>query len=346
MGMARLPAPPQPLLDKYFGFLLECVKNPLENIQRGAIRGLKQLGPLHLGVGEGHSMLSSLVKGFKNNEPAVARGFVQALGCLPQSLYREEAEMARVQDLLGVVCRLKRGKEKDDPESRKYGAKAIYEVIEAVGLEALGQERLDRMMAMLFECLRDYTVDKRGDIGSLVRSAAMQSLMATIRLHTRAGCLSLQNHIYHFIRKLLEELVEKIDAIRLLAGSLLQEFFDHYCRDYELPFKEQLRAVFCMENVRRLVERDTERLDQLLEKEVIEKEMQIQTDIFKLEGREWVYHWSSPLCVFHVAVPLLLLPPYTRPILEGLVVSAGGITESTVKNSLAAIEALVQGEDG
>ncbi len=50
--------------------------------------------------------------------------------------------------------------------------------------------------------------------------------------------------------------------------------------------------------------------------------------------------------MFNVAVPLLLLPPYTRSILEGLVVSAGGITESTVKNALLAIEELVQGENG
>jgi hypothetical protein len=34
---------------------------------------------------------------------------------------------------------------------------------------------------MLFQALNDYTMDKRGDIGSIVREASMSSLLAIVK---------------------------------------------------------------------------------------------------------------------------------------------------------------------
>ena len=42
----------------------------------------------------------------------------------------------------------------------------------------------------------------------------------------------------------LQQLNEKIDRIRLLAGSLLQTFFDNYSKHFNIPHSEELFGVF------------------------------------------------------------------------------------------------------
>lgn len=52
---------------------------------------------------------------------------------------------------------------------------------------------------------------------------------------------------------LLQQLNEKIDRIRLLAGSLLQNYFDKYSSFFQIPRGEELHRVFGQENIRKLI---------------------------------------------------------------------------------------------
>lgn len=52
---------------------------------------------------------------------------------------------------------------------------------------------------------------------------------------------------------LLQQLNEKIDRIRLLAGSLLQNFFDNYVSLFNIPQSQALLDVFGQENIRKLI---------------------------------------------------------------------------------------------
>ena len=60
---------------------------------------------------------------------------------------------------------------------------------------------------------------------------------------------------------LLQQLNEKIDRIRLLAGSLLQTFFDNYAKNFNIPHAEGLIAIFGQENIRKLVKQADNKLD-------------------------------------------------------------------------------------
>lgn len=51
----------------------------------------------------------------------------------------------------------------------------------------------------------------------------------------------------------LQQLNEKIDRIRLLAGSLLQNFFDNYVGLFNIPQSQALLSVFGQENIRKLI---------------------------------------------------------------------------------------------
>lgn len=70
-------------------------------------------------------------------------------------------------------------------------------------------------------------MDKRGDIGSIVRECSMCVMCAILRVyisHKRKGITKIEiksKTIYFFIRILLQQLAEKIDRVRLVAGSVL-----------------------------------------------------------------------------------------------------------------------------
>ena len=78
--------------------------------------------------------------------------------------------------------------------------------------------------------LTDYTMDKRGDIGSIVREAAMSTfieILHTYHIQKQNRKVVISNElITRMIGYFLQQLAEKIDRIRLLVGSLLQRFFD------------------------------------------------------------------------------------------------------------------------
>ena len=52
---------------------------------------------------------------------------------------------------------------------------------------------------------------------------------------------------------LLQQLSEKIDRIRLFAGSLLQSFFDYYESKFEIADQKVLKSVFGQDNIKKLI---------------------------------------------------------------------------------------------
>ena len=59
----------------------------------------------------------------------------------------------------------------------------IQALVEEVGFnsEVLREAEIKRIFTILFSTLNDYTMDKRGDIGSIVREASMSSLLEIIK---------------------------------------------------------------------------------------------------------------------------------------------------------------------
>jgi tubulin-specific chaperone D len=173
-------------------------------------------------------------------------------------------------------------------------------------------------------------MDKRGDIGSIVREQSMATMLHIVRQYARADSprwTISSATITRMVGLLLQQLNEKIDRIRLLAGSLLQNFFDHFSGLWEVAEGARLRGVFGQENIRRLVKESESKVDANLETEVIRMEMRIQETIFsETLDRDLVYFWNLPHNVFPVTVPLLSLPAYSKYILKGLCTSAGGIS--------------------
>lgn len=71
--------------------------------------------------------------------------------------------------------------------------------------------------------LNDYTTDRRGDIGSLVRLEGIQAAKIVLQ---RKGSVTNQSHVQDIVGCLCRLAAEKLDKVRLEAWLCLQIFWE------------------------------------------------------------------------------------------------------------------------
>lgn len=81
----------------------------------------------------------------------------------------------------------------------------------------------DAISNHLIEFLNDYTTDRRGDIGSLIRLEAIQA--ATVVLQKESGSATRNPRVQSIVGCLCRLAAEKLDKVRLQAWICLQGFW-------------------------------------------------------------------------------------------------------------------------
>ncbi|XP_008586512.1 PREDICTED: tubulin-specific chaperone D isoform X1 [Galeopterus variegatus] len=229
-------------------------------------------------------------------------GFSSALGSLPGFLLK-----GRLQQVLAGLRAVTQTSPKDVSfaEARRDGLKAIARICQTVGVKAEGapdeavcRENVAQIYAVLLGCMDDYTMDSRGDVGAWVREAAMTSLMDLTLLLGRSQPELIEAHICEQVMCCLaQQASEKIDRFRAHAAHVFLTIL--HCDSSPIPHVPHRGE-----------------LEKLLPR----------SDVASV-------NWNVPAQAFPRVTQLLGLPTYRYHILLGLVVSVGGLTESTVRHS-------------
>ena len=74
-------------------------------------------------------------------------------------------------------------KEANDPEKRKYAILGLVALIQEIGFGQKLKENIEKIFGLLFRTTEDYTTDKRGDIGSIVREASMSAMIRILQIY-------------------------------------------------------------------------------------------------------------------------------------------------------------------
>jgi hypothetical protein len=182
-----------------------CLVHPTEGIQTSAARALNVLLENYFPVGcNGPSVrLQTRVMGKyiskvqTEDNPAATRGFSLALGHLPAKLLAPSCEV--LDSVLTCLCNASK---KDclvggDAETRRNSIVSLVSVCTTVGIYngevsaadgvafpiyRLRKSETDRVFASLLTAMEDYNFDRRGDVGSWSRIAAMDGLEALVKL--------------------------------------------------------------------------------------------------------------------------------------------------------------------
>ncbi|VDK79510.1 unnamed protein product, partial [Litomosoides sigmodontis] len=179
---------------------------------------------------------------------------------------------------------------------RRSCVEAITSIVSSVGVESLGN--VAEVLDCLINSLDDYTMDKRGDVGRVLREEAMRALAVILPL--AQNCSKVVDRISEAVCKIIQQSIEKIDATRECAAMVMQRILQSGLKD-------------------------------LKEEEMLRK-------IYLVSGSNMDWRLSS--CFKRLA--LLLKSSYYRYFaLSGFIISAGGITESTMRGASDALLSVI-----
>ena len=314
--------------------------HPNEEIQEKACLALRELTINYFPVGENgpsDRLQKRLVDKYlssvsESENPACTRGFALAFGYLPAKLLAPCTDV--LDSIICCLCRIshfdaKVGTEKD-AETRRNALIALRQVISTVGIEAdlrggVNRGNISGMNAKQVSCvfdaffagLEDYNVDRRGDVGSWCRIEAMKGLETIAYLvveQTTEASLPLlldSSMASRMIGSLLKQLSEKLDNARVEAGSCLHRILTK--QDPAIPF--------------------------IPEKDYLE-------ECFSPHDANQNMNWSDASVTFPMVAKAATVDIYFSPIIAGMVISVGGLTESVAKQSCASLLQLVKQAKG
>ncbi|XP_070937996.1 tubulin-specific chaperone D isoform X1 [Macaca nemestrina] len=256
-------------------------------------------------------LITQYLAELRSPEEMTRCGFSSALGALPGFLLK-----GRLQQVLAGLRAVTHTSPEDVnfPESRRDGLKAIARICQTVGVkpgapdEAVCRENVSQIYSALLGCMNDYTTDSRGDVGGWVRKAAMTGLMDVTLLLARSQPELIEAHICERIMCCVaQQASEKIDRFRAHAISVFLTLlhFDSPPIPH-VPHRGELEKLFPRSDVASV-------------------------------------NWNAPSQAFSRITQLLGLPTYRYPVLLGLVVSLGGLTESTVRHSTQSLFEYMKG---
>ena len=129
-------------------------------------------------------------------------------------------------------------------------------------------KEVEEMIDIFGKTIQDYSIDNRGDIGSIVREQTMESVYRLIQiLDNQQKCkLISQEFLVKIFRVLLKQLVEKIDKMRLKAGYYIQKIVDKYIdKLQDFSGKQKLIDTFRQSHIQKLVDEVQEEYDKVFD---------------------------------------------------------------------------------
>lgn len=309
-AMAKLPFHDDPIIEVWREFLDDCVGHKNPEVQKATVNAYPHFlsaylydrnGELQLGYKD--LLYRNFLLQLNTNSESKLSGYLQIIGAAPNSLY-----CGHVADLLDTVtsaCR-STSKTKFWVDSRGSALKALVEIIKNLGAHhsELNATILKSTCYILLQSLSDYTMDSRGDVGSLVREVGMKCLDSYIEflVNNQYSELITSDMIEEVMTSIAQQAVEKIDRTRGVAGQVFAHLLHHDPPIEHISHFEELKQIFPKSDCDDMI-------------------------------------WNSANSTFHRFTKLLDFPEYRYRLILGLIVSVGGLTELTIRCSTSALSA-------
>ncbi len=306
------------------------------------------------------------------DNPAATRGFSLALGHLPAKLLAPNRSV--VDSVLKCLCDASRKESlvggEGDAETRRNAIVSLVKVCTVVGIGGidvalpetdispvfrLTRKQTKQVFGALLDAMEDYNTDRRGDVGSWSRIAAMDGLKTLTNLSIKASTIfphsscqgpahfvSLDEVIFPSFQKRVGSMADESTIFQqslFQAGELV--YFDEQLCSFVISallkqLGEKLDVVRCKagECLERLLSNRSPRLPFVPHREMLVRALSLH-DLPK--------NWADPSLTFPLLMRAVNIDEFTEPILSGIVVSVGGLTESVSKSSSAALYEWIRG---
>jgi hypothetical protein len=372
-------------------------KHPNEEIQKRAAATLSALMDTYFPVGSNgpserlqNRVVNNYIKMVKEEEnPAATRGFALALGSLPPKLIAcNQQVLTEVIDCLSFASNDKsKVGQQGDAETRRNAIESLVRICETVGIGegiqfcnhgecpvvGLNQEQCEKVFESLLSCINDYNTDRRGDVGSWCRIAAMKGLVSVTLLAVKSSNIPQnENDVNESIDNKVPSNRDDMNRVPLFQQRVDTSFENDiddrikYCLQNNEPYRnwKQTSAltgiyfddILCARVLGAILKQLSEKLDSirqqaglclerlLLGKNIVPfipcKEMLLEgLDLLQMypnknhDDNNPQMNWSKPELTFPLLMRVVNIDKFRQPIIAGIVISVGGLTESVTKHS-------------
>jgi len=281
----------------------ENLKHPNNEIIELAVNALKAFSHEYYHTSDDKNFSQEVASKYiqqlkKEINPATRRGLALALGVLPKNVM--EAHLNDACEVLISKLDLEDDPDLQDADARRNAIVGLISLSENIGVNPSGvcDSNCNKIFDAFIKGTNDYAIDKRGDVGSWVREAAMAALERWCYLLAGSPLFTTDMGT-NLMSALLKQAVEKIDRVRDNASKIIVRILARP-EVSNIPHKEELSSV--------IHKNESEMVD-----------------------------WSSAEKSFPIFVQLLSLDVYRYTILSGLVVSMGGMSSHVFKYSTTAL---------
>ena len=233
----------------------------------------------------------------KAGHPAETRGYSMALGVLPNKLLAPDEEV--LSKVIHCLIRAARVAAKvaneGDAETRRNSINALVAVCKEA--RSVSQTEFEKVFIAVLGSFQDYNIDRRGDVGSWSRVAAMSGLGDLLPLAFNQGVHVDSDTMVKAIGGYIKQFAEKLDNVRAHAARCLEELL--------------LR-------------------DDAVSKRIAHRQSLIEC--MKLSSVDDP-NWAKAKTTFPMVMKMACIEEYFPFVVEGIVVSVGGLTESTTKEA-------------
>jgi hypothetical protein len=139
-------------------------------------------------------------------------------------------------------------------KQRKDTLISLCDLYENIHLHSLSpffnQELINKLINSFLRCTRDYTNDRFGDSGRLVRETACAQLVRLLKLindNNQNKFYLTSTILHHSLNAILTNLCSKIDDLRMISGKSLIDFLDIQFEQI-IEHKNDLKTIFSNSN--------------------------------------------------------------------------------------------------
>ncbi|XP_049869882.1 tubulin-specific chaperone D [Pectinophora gossypiella] len=332
LAQAAAPYHQHPVIDDWLNLIEECLSHDVQAIREKAIHALplvfeQYLRDDNLKYGDETAkekrmrLMDKYCEQLSNggvNGLVLRMGYARAVGALPKYILAEHLPTV-IQSL--IDCTKVTESTQKWAEARRDAVVGLTEVCMTMGIVGGVEKYIGEIIDALLDCLSEYTIDMRGDIGAWVREASMTGLMSVCRqCAAQAPHLNTPQAVQGVMRGVAQQAVEKIDRTRAHAGRIFTALLYNDPPIANIPNHDALKRIFPSEEV------------ELKQKEEEESEQ-------AASETSNVVLWLFPGHTMPRFVQLLSFPAYRYNVVKGLIVSGGELTESLVKHTMSSLYA-------
>lgn len=247
------------LLETWKVIIFECLTKRDENLQNEASAAFSEMcfayyvnDPLRYS-----SIVSTCLENLNSSKQETRCGFAKALGGLPNAILKSNFDEIILKLIEQTKLNEDKKAEETWTESRSAAINSLTSISQTVGIQAMSNQVVAELFSCFLEACNDYTTDRRGDIGSFVRMAALTGLKTFTKLVMSFNSALLNEKLVTQIFCIcMRQAVEKIEKVREVANLTLLDLLHSKPEVPFIPHKRHLLEVFSAKNCQGVIWRN------------------------------------------------------------------------------------------